>query len=66
MDRIIVVLVIGTVGGMLAKYAKMPGGSLLGAVFAAVIFSLLVADPELLPEGFRSVALLFLGVSIGS
>jgi len=44
----------------------MPGGSLLGAVFAAVIFSLLVADPELLPEGFRSVALLFLGVSIGS
>jgi membrane AbrB-like protein len=66
MDRIIVVLVIGTVGGMLAKYAKMPGGSLLGAMFATGVFSLLVADPEPLPEGFRTAALLFLGVSIGS
>ena len=66
MDRIIVVLAIGAVGGMLARHLKMPGGSLLGAMFATGIFSLLVADPKPLPEGLRSVALLFLGVSIGS
>jgi len=66
MDRIIVVLLIGTVGGLVAKYTKMPGGSLLGAMFATGIFSLLLADPEPLPEGFRTVALLLLGVSIGS
>lgn len=66
MDRIIVVLAIGAVGGMLARQLKMPGGSLLGAMFATGIFSLLVADTEPLPEGLRSVALLFLGVSIGS
>ncbi len=66
MDRIVILLFIGTVGGLAAKYTKMPGGSLLGAMFATGIFSLLVADPEPLPEGFRTVALLLLGVSIGS
>ncbi len=66
MERIVVLLLIGTVGGLVAKYTKMPGGSLLGAMFAAGIFSLLVADPEPLPEGFRTAALLLLGVSIGS
>ena len=66
MERIIVLLFIGTVGGKVAQYAKMPGGSLLGAMFAAGVFSLVVADPRPLPEDLRMVALLLLGVSIGS
>lgn len=66
MERIVLLLFIGTVGGLVAKYTKMPGGSLLGSMFATGIFSLIGADPEPLPEGFRTVALLLLGVSIGS
>ena len=66
MERIIILLFIGTVGGKVAQYVKMPGGSLLGAMFATGIFSLLASDPAPLPEDFRMVALLLLGVNIGS
>ena len=65
-DRIIILLAIGTAGSALARYLKLPSGTFIGAMVATGAFSLLVARPEPLPQGFRLVALLLLGVHIGS
>lgn len=65
-ERVVLLLVTGMAGGALAKRVKMPGGSLLGAMLATGAVSLAASDSQPLPEMFRSAALLFLGIYIGS
>ena len=64
MVSILILLSIGTVGGLAAKRMKLPGGSLLGAILGVGVYSLLVKGQPL-PEHFRSVALVLLGISLG-
>lgn len=66
MERIVLPLAVGTGGAFLARRIKMPGGSLLGAMLATGILSLLVSDSQPLPDSFRSVALVLLGTYTGS
>lgn len=65
-ERIVAMLAIGAGGAFLARRVKMPGGSLLGAMLATGVVSLMLADPQPLPEGFRWVALLLVGTYTGS
>ena len=64
MTDIVILLVIGTACGILAKRLKVPGGSLLGAILGVGAYSLVVKSHPL-PEHFRSVALVLLGISLG-
>jgi membrane AbrB-like protein len=64
--RILVTLLTGTAGALLARRFRTPGGSLLGAMLAAGAWSLAASEAQPLPEVVRSLALLFLGMYTGS
>lgn len=64
--RTVLLLSVGTGGALLARRIKMPGGAFLGAMLATGLFSVVLADFHPLPEGFRWVALLLLGIYTGS
>lgn len=64
MTNVVILLAIGTAGGLAARQMKVPGGSLLGAILSVGAYSLAV-KPQPMPEHFRSAALVLLGVSLG-
>ncbi|MGQ9493764.1 MAG: AbrB family transcriptional regulator [Anaerolineae bacterium] len=64
--HILVLLSVGLTGAIVARRIKMPGGTFLGAMIATGILSLLVPDSQPLPESFRSIALVLLGIGIGA
>jgi membrane AbrB-like protein len=64
--RIVVLLCVGVLGALLARRFRIPGGALLGALLSVGIVSLVLESSEPLPEVFRSVALLLVGINTGS
>ncbi len=64
--RTVLLLSVGSAGALLARRTKMAGGAFLGAMLATGLFSVVLADSQPLPEGFRWVALLLLGIHTGS
>nr|MBC7244813.1 AbrB family transcriptional regulator [Chloroflexota bacterium] len=64
--HILVLLSVGLAGAIVARRIRMPGGTFLGAMIATGVLSLLAPDSQPLPEGFRSIALVLLGISIGA
>ena len=66
MERVVLMLAAGLVGALLAMRVKMPGGSLLGAMLAAVAVNLMLPDMPSLPGDVRTLAILLLGTYTGS
>ena len=64
MTHVLILLAIGSAGGLAAKKLKLPGGSLLGAILGAGVYSLATRSQPM-PEQFRSAALVLLGISLG-
>ena len=63
--RILVTLVIGAIGAYLGPRINLPGGSLVGALCATAIASLLNAPMEQSPNWLRSAGRSILGLSLG-
>ena len=64
--RIVLLSMVGTAGAVLGHRTKMPGGILIGAMLTTALWSLAAPDSQPLPDGFRSVGLVLLGIHIGS
>lgn len=65
-ERAVLLLAVGTVGASLWRRFQLPGGRFLGALLPTAILSLVMHDPQPLPEVVRWLALLLLGTYTGS
>jgi len=65
-ERMVVTLVVGSLGSWVARRMRIPGGGLIGAMVATGILSLTMAESEPLPYGVRAVSLVLLGTYAGS
>ena len=65
-ERMVLTLVVGFVGGWLARRIRIPGGALIGAMVATGILSLAMAESQPLPYGVRALSLVLLGTYTGS
>ena len=65
-ERAVLLVAAGTVGATLWRRFRWPGGAFLGALLPTAMLSLVMEDPQPLPEGVRWLALLLLGTYTGS
>ena len=59
-------LIIATLGGLLGVKLKLPVGGMLGAMLATAIYNLIFDPVVIMPDGFRLLFQIPLGVMIGS
>lgn len=66
MLRLAVLLVAGAIGAYIAVRIRMPGGSFLGALLVTAAISLSFAEAVAVPTLVRSIALVLIGISVGT
>jgi hypothetical protein len=69
MNQVIAVvayLALGTVGGLLGSRVKLPGGIMLGAMLAVLLFKLFTEKPGPIPKSYGLVVQILLGVMVGA
>ena len=66
MLRLAVLLLAGAIGAYTAVRIRMPGGSFLGALLVTAAISLSFAEGVAVPTLVRSIALVLIGISVGT
>ena len=61
-----ILLIIGTLGGLLGAKLKIPAGALIGAMLAVICFKLLARVDWTVPKIFTFVLQVFLGIMVGA
>jgi membrane AbrB-like protein len=64
--RTLVTVLLGISAGLLAERLRVPTGDLIGPILVVGGINLLAAGPGPLNEGFRDVALVLIGISVGA
>jgi membrane AbrB-like protein len=63
----VIVLLAGLMGGALAQWLRLPGGAAIGAMLAAAAVNVLLGERSAaLPPGLPFVALVLVGITVGS
>ncbi|MGK2906272.1 MAG: AbrB family transcriptional regulator [Desulfuromonadales bacterium] len=65
MDRVVVILVVGVVGGLLAKNFGMPGGPVVGSMFGAGLAAVIFPGHLIIPDQVSTSVQIMLGVTLG-
>lgn len=63
---ILLTLGVGLAGGLLARWLRMPGGTIMGALLAVAVLHMTVETLSPLPNAFRTVAQIMIGGVIGT
>jgi len=59
-------LLIGTVGGLIGSRLKMPGGTLMGAMMAIVVFKVLLQKDFDVPKAYTFLVQVLIGIMVGA
>ena len=59
-------LVLGTLGGLLGSRLKISGGTILGAMFAVLIYKVLADKPWPIEKEFALIVQILIGVMVGA
>ncbi len=65
MERYIVVIMAGIVGGLVAQRCHLPGGAVVGAMVCSGLTALMFPDGLNLPRQWGTIIQLVLGISLG-
>jgi len=65
MDRVVVILVTGVLGGLLAKQLNFPGGPVVGSMLGAGLAGVCLPGSCVIPDGISTAIQIMLGVSLG-
>lgn len=65
MERYLLVIVVGTVGGLLAQRCNVPGGAVVGAMLSTGITVLFLPKGIVLPPSVRTGIQIILGITLG-
>jgi membrane AbrB-like protein len=63
---VLIYLALGAVGGMLGSRLKLPGGIMLGAMLAVLLFRIFADKPWPIPKSYAFVVQILLGVMVGA
>ena len=63
---VVAYLALGTVGGLLGSRLKLPGGIMLGAMLAVLLFKIFAEKPWPIPKSYGLVVQILLGVMVGA
>jgi membrane AbrB-like protein len=64
MERLVITLLIGSAGGLLGYFLRIPAGAMIGAMLAVGIYNCLGFQSHI-PAGFRTAAQILLGCTLG-
>lgn len=65
-ERTAVTVAVGLAGGLLALRARIPTGDLIGSILAVAGVNLLWLGPGPLAAGYRTAAMLLIGIAVGT
>ncbi len=65
MGRVALILVVGVVGGLLAKRVGCPGGPVVGSMLASGLTAILIPGQFVIPGSMSTAVQIMLGVSLG-
>ncbi len=65
MERAFVIVVVGLIGGLLAKKLDLPGGAVVGSMLAAGISAVAIPGTMVLPDSVSTTIQTLLGISLG-
>jgi membrane AbrB-like protein len=66
MTDVLLTLLVGTLGGVVAIRFRLPGGAIIGALFATATLHMLVTGLDALSPAFRTAAQIAIGGAIGA
>jgi membrane AbrB-like protein len=64
MERLVITLLVGTAGGLLGYFLRIPAGTMLGAMVAVGIYNV-IGSQAYMPAVFRVAAQIILGCMLG-
>jgi hypothetical protein len=59
-------LLLGTIGGLLGSRLKLPGGIMLGAMLAVLLFKVLAEQPLPIPQSYAFGVQILIGILVGA
>lgn len=65
MERMLAIVILGTVGGVLAKKVGLPGGPVVGAMLGAGLTALVLPGTSAIPSHVATAIQILLGISLG-
>jgi uncharacterized protein len=65
MERVVVILVSGVVGGLLAKKIGLPGGPVVGAMLGAGCMAVAIPGRFIIPDQVATTVQIMLGITLG-
>ena len=65
MEKYLLVIVAGIIGGLVAQRCNVPGGAVVGAMLFSGIMALLLPDGIAMPPKVGTAIQLLLGISLG-
>jgi membrane AbrB-like protein len=65
MDRVLIIVIAGVIGGVLAKKIGLPGGPVVGAMFGSGLLAVVLPGRFILPDQAATAVQIMLGVTLG-
>lgn len=65
MDRVLVIVVAGVIGGLLAKKIGLPGGPVVGAMLGSGLLAVVLPGRFIIPDQVATAVQIMLGVTLG-
>ncbi len=65
MERIVIIIIAGVVGGLIAQRMHFPGGAIVGSMLASGIAAVVVPGHFVIPGQVSTVIQIMLGISLG-
>src|SRR6056297_100488 len=65
MERVLLIVLIGTGGGLLAVRLNLPGGAIVGAMLGTAAAAILIPGQFVIPQQLSTVIQIVLGITLG-
>ncbi|MDT8420080.1 MAG: AbrB family transcriptional regulator [Desulfuromonadales bacterium] len=65
MERILLVIVIGCAGGLLAAKNNFPGGAIVGSMLATAVAAITIPGRFVIPDNISTLIQIMLGITLG-
>ncbi|WP_022851510.1 AbrB family transcriptional regulator [Limisalsivibrio acetivorans] len=65
MERLVIIIVMGIIGGVLADKYHIPGGAVVGAMAGSGVCSILISPGIAMPSSVNTTIQILLGISLG-